>query len=95
MDSNPSQTSVSTLVVAKMHKEDQQATGDLKSLGVTSEERANPQLSSGISAFNLNKPIFLASFTIHSEFASGYDASADSIADANHGLSAHNDSIPQ
>nr|GEX40536.1 hypothetical protein [Tanacetum cinerariifolium] len=33
MDSNPSQTSASTIVVAEMHKEDQQATGDPKSLG--------------------------------------------------------------
>ncbi|GJS63917.1 hypothetical protein Tco_0678481 [Tanacetum coccineum] len=46
MDSNPSQTSASTLVVAKVHKEDQQATGGPTSLGVTSEARANPQLSS-------------------------------------------------
>ncbi|GKG16839.1 hypothetical protein Tco_0361796, partial [Tanacetum coccineum] len=29
-----------------MHKEDQQATGGPTSLGVTSEARANPQLSS-------------------------------------------------
>ncbi|GJX28444.1 hypothetical protein Tco_0236523, partial [Tanacetum coccineum] len=35
------------------------------------------------------------SFIIHSESASGYDASADSIAEANLGLSAPNDSIPQ
>ncbi|GJV84678.1 hypothetical protein Tco_1524576 [Tanacetum coccineum] len=47
MDSNPSQTSASTPVVAKMHKEDQQATGGPTSLGVTSEARSNPQLSSG------------------------------------------------
>nr|GEV89582.1 retrovirus-related Pol polyprotein from transposon TNT 1-94 [Tanacetum cinerariifolium] len=33
-------------MVSEMHKEDQQATGDPKSLGVTSEERANPLLSS-------------------------------------------------
>nr|GEV30636.1 hypothetical protein [Tanacetum cinerariifolium] len=50
MDSNPSQTSASTLVVAKIHKEDQQATRDPKSLGVISEESANPQLSSGYDA---------------------------------------------
>ncbi|GJS30911.1 hypothetical protein Tco_0491531 [Tanacetum coccineum] len=71
MDSNPSQTSASTLVVAKMHKEDQQAIGNPKYLGVTGEERANPQLSSG------------------------YDASADSTAKADLGLSAPNDFIPQ
>ncbi|GJX36921.1 hypothetical protein Tco_0248478 [Tanacetum coccineum] len=47
MDSNPSHTLASTLVVAEMHQEDKQATGDPKSLRVTSEERANPQLSSG------------------------------------------------
>ncbi|GKA13643.1 hypothetical protein Tco_0693289 [Tanacetum coccineum] len=57
MDSNPSQTSASTPVVAEMHKADQQATGGPTSLGVTSEERANPQLSCGMSAFNLNEPI--------------------------------------
>ncbi|GJT61110.1 hypothetical protein Tco_1004643 [Tanacetum coccineum] len=46
MDSKPSQTSTSTPVVTKMHKEDQQATGGPNSFGVTSEERAAPQLSS-------------------------------------------------
>ncbi|GJU55300.1 hypothetical protein Tco_1229014 [Tanacetum coccineum] len=56
-------------------------------LWVTSEERANPQLSSGMLAFNLNKPIFLASFILHSEFASGRDASADSITEADPGIS--------
>ncbi|GJZ87526.1 hypothetical protein Tco_0659136 [Tanacetum coccineum] len=35
-------TIASTLVVAEMHKEDQQATGGPTSLGVTSEARANP-----------------------------------------------------
>ncbi|GKE39958.1 hypothetical protein Tco_1463363 [Tanacetum coccineum] len=39
---------VSTPVDTGMHKEDQQATGGPTSLGVTSEARANPQLSSGI-----------------------------------------------
>ncbi|GJY62432.1 hypothetical protein Tco_0463089 [Tanacetum coccineum] len=69
------------------YKEDQQATGDPKSLGVTSEERANPQLSSGMLAFNLNKLIFSASFILHSEFASGRDASADSTTEADPGIS--------
>ncbi|GJU99025.1 hypothetical protein Tco_1328296 [Tanacetum coccineum] len=46
MDSNPSRPSVSTPVDIEMHKEDQQATGGPTSLGVTSEERAHPQLSS-------------------------------------------------
>ncbi|GKF68038.1 hypothetical protein Tco_0197717, partial [Tanacetum coccineum] len=64
---------------------DQQATGGPTSLGVTSEERANPQLSSGMLAFNLNKSIYLASFIIHSEFASGNDASAVSTAKADPG----------
>nr|GEV47022.1 hypothetical protein [Tanacetum cinerariifolium] len=47
MDSNPSRPSVSTPVDTEMHKEDQQATSGPTSLGVTSEERSNPQLSSG------------------------------------------------
>ncbi|GKA93765.1 hypothetical protein Tco_0815751 [Tanacetum coccineum] len=94
MDSNPSRPSVSTPVDTEMHKEDQQATGGPTSLGVTSEERANPQLSSGMSALNLNKPIFSASFIIHSESASGHDVSADFTAEADPGLSAPNDSIP-
>ncbi|GKC69476.1 hypothetical protein Tco_1115359 [Tanacetum coccineum] len=46
MDSNLSQPLVSTTVDPGMHKEDQQATGGPTSLGVTSEERSNPQLSS-------------------------------------------------
>nr|GEX27009.1 hypothetical protein [Tanacetum cinerariifolium] len=50
MESNPSQHSASTLVDTEMHKEDQQATGGPTSLGVTSEERANPQLSSEASS---------------------------------------------
>ncbi|GJS92196.1 hypothetical protein Tco_0774832 [Tanacetum coccineum] len=95
MDSNPSQPPVSTPVDTGMHKKDKQATGGPTSLGVTSEERANLQLSSGMSAFNLNKPIFSASFIIYSESASGCDASADSTAEVDPGLSAPNDSIPQ
>ncbi|GJU55785.1 hypothetical protein Tco_1229499 [Tanacetum coccineum] len=47
MNSNPSQPPVSTPVDTGMHKEDQQATGGPTSLGVTSEARSNPQLSSG------------------------------------------------
>ncbi|GKE11860.1 hypothetical protein Tco_1415411 [Tanacetum coccineum] len=78
MDSNPSQPPVSTPVDTGMHKEDQQATGGPTSLGVTSEAIANPQLSSGMSIFNLNEPIYSASFIIHSESASGNDASAAS-----------------
>ncbi|GJW52976.1 hypothetical protein Tco_0097061 [Tanacetum coccineum] len=95
IDSIPSQTSASTPVVAEMHNEDQQATGNPKSLGVIGEERSNPQLSSDMSAFNINEPIFSAYFIIHSESALGYDALADSTAKADHGLFAPNDSIPQ
>nr|GEZ86861.1 hypothetical protein [Tanacetum cinerariifolium] len=47
MDSNPSQPLVSIPMDTEMHKEDQQETGVPTSLEVTSEERANPQLSSG------------------------------------------------
>ncbi|GJY51719.1 hypothetical protein Tco_0442566 [Tanacetum coccineum] len=88
-------TSASTLVVAEMHKEDQQATGGPTSLGVTSEERADPQLSSGMSAFNLNEPIFSSSFIIHSESASGNDASVVSTAEFDPGKSAPSDFVPQ
>ncbi|GJX92350.1 hypothetical protein Tco_0345676 [Tanacetum coccineum] len=71
-----------------MHKEDQQATCSPTSLGVTSEAKANPQLSSDMLSFNLNKPIYLASFIIHSESASGNDASTASTAAADPGNSA-------
>nr|GFC47409.1 hypothetical protein [Tanacetum cinerariifolium] len=94
MDSNPSRPSVSTPEDTEMHKEDQQATCGPTSLGVTSEERSNPQLSSGMSALNLNKPIFSASFIIHSEAASKHDVSADFTAEADPGVSAPNNSIP-
>ncbi|GJY38878.1 hypothetical protein Tco_0425242 [Tanacetum coccineum] len=47
MDSNLSRPPISTHVDTGMHKEDQQATGGPTSLGVTSEEKANPQLSNG------------------------------------------------
>ncbi|GJZ14617.1 hypothetical protein Tco_0550294 [Tanacetum coccineum] len=95
MDSNPSQPPVSTLVDIGMHKEDQQATGGPTSLGVTSEARSNPQLSSGMSAFHLNKPIYSASFIIHSESASGNDASAVSTTEADPRIFAPSDFIPQ
>ncbi|GKC05796.1 hypothetical protein Tco_0997406 [Tanacetum coccineum] len=78
-----------------MHKEDQQATCGPNSLGVTSKERADPQLNSGMSAFNINKPIYSAFFIIHFESASGNDTSADSIAEADPGKSAPSDFIPQ
>ncbi|GJT36076.1 hypothetical protein Tco_0926495 [Tanacetum coccineum] len=79
----------------KRKEEDQQATGGPTSLGVTSEARANPQLTSGMSSFNLNKPIYLASFIIHSESASGNDASAISTAEVDLGKSAPSDFVPQ
>ncbi|GJX25306.1 retrovirus-related pol polyprotein from transposon TNT 1-94 [Tanacetum coccineum] len=48
MDSHLSQPLAPTLMVAEMHKEDLQAASDLTSLGVTSEEGADPQLGSGM-----------------------------------------------
>ncbi|GJX73505.1 hypothetical protein Tco_0312100 [Tanacetum coccineum] len=48
MDSNPNQPPVSTPVDTGMHKKDKQATSGPTSLGVTSEERANLQLNSGM-----------------------------------------------
>nr|GEV06838.1 hypothetical protein [Tanacetum cinerariifolium] len=72
-----------------------QATGGPTSLGVTSEARANPQLSSGMSSFNLNEPIYSTSFIIHSESASGNYASAASTAEADLGNSAPSDFVPQ
>nr|GEX03800.1 hypothetical protein [Tanacetum cinerariifolium] len=77
-----------------MYKEDRQATCGPTSLGVTSEARANPQLSSGMSSFNLNDHIYSASFIIHSESASRNDASA-STAKADPGNSAPSDFVPQ
>ncbi|GKD50791.1 hypothetical protein Tco_1279767 [Tanacetum coccineum] len=65
MDSNPSQTSASTLVVAEVHKEDQQATGGPTFLGVTSEARANPQLRVSFIARQVEKEE--ASITINLE----------------------------
>ncbi|GJS62488.1 hypothetical protein Tco_0657272 [Tanacetum coccineum] len=93
LDTNPSQPLASTPVVAGLHKEDQQATGGPISLGVTSEEGANLQLNSGMSAFIHHNPIYSAFTIIHSESASGCDVSADFIAEADPGKSAHNDSI--
>nr|GEV77101.1 hypothetical protein [Tanacetum cinerariifolium] len=95
MDSNPSQPSTSTLVVAELYKEDQQATGSLTSLGVTNEERAHPQLNSGMSASIYTKPIYSASTIIHSESASEHNVSAKSKAEVDSGLSAPKDSISQ
>ncbi|GJZ83532.1 hypothetical protein Tco_0648705 [Tanacetum coccineum] len=80
-DKNPSQPSVSTLVVIELHKEAQQATSGPASLGVIGKVKANPQLSSVKSTPN-HEPVFLASIIIHYEFASGHDASADSTTEA-------------
>ncbi|GKB08169.1 hypothetical protein Tco_0836453 [Tanacetum coccineum] len=95
MDSNLSQPLVSTPVDTGIHKEDQQATGGPTSLGVTNETRTNPQLSSGMSAFKLNEPIYLASFIIHFGSASGNDASAASTVEADPKNSAPSDFVPQ
>ncbi|GJU23499.1 hypothetical protein Tco_1156841 [Tanacetum coccineum] len=52
-------------------------------------------MSSGMLAFNLNKPIYLASFIIHSESASGDDALVVSTAEADPGKYAPSDFVPQ
>ncbi|GKA10059.1 hypothetical protein Tco_0689492 [Tanacetum coccineum] len=76
-------------------KEDQQAAGGPTSLGVTGEEGGDPQLSSGMPAFIHNKPVYSASFIIHSESTLGCDASADSTAKVDPEIPDPNDSIPQ
>ncbi|GJV14979.1 hypothetical protein Tco_1360302 [Tanacetum coccineum] len=90
-DFNPSEPPASTLVVDGIHKDALQATGGPTSLGVTSEVRADPQLISVVSA-STTKPVYSAFTILHSESASGYDASADSMAKTNPGKSAPNDS---
>ncbi|GJV93513.1 hypothetical protein Tco_1541326 [Tanacetum coccineum] len=82
IDTNLSQPLASTHVVAEMHKEDQQAAGGATYLGFTSEEGANPQLSSGLSAFIHNKPIYSVSTIIHSESASRCDANVSLCVDS-------------
>ncbi|GJY00661.1 hypothetical protein Tco_0358813 [Tanacetum coccineum] len=94
IDSNPSHTSASTLVVAKMHKEDQQVTSDPNSLGVTNEEGAHPQLSSGMSAFTNIEPVFSASYIFHHESAPRNDVSVDFIAEDDPEIFAPNYSVP-
>ncbi|GJX84903.1 hypothetical protein Tco_0335677 [Tanacetum coccineum] len=94
-DSNLSQPLVSIPVDTGMHKEDQQATGGPTSLGVIGKARANPQLSSGMSVFNLNKPIYSASFIIYSESALGNDALTVSTAEADPRNSTPSDFVPQ
>ncbi|GJV64186.1 hypothetical protein Tco_1475014 [Tanacetum coccineum] len=55
-----------------------------------------PILSSVVVCLHLIfiEPVYSTSFILHSESASGHDASADSTAEADPGLSAPNDSIP-
>ncbi|GJS19365.1 hypothetical protein Tco_0447997 [Tanacetum coccineum] len=69
--------------------------GDPTSLGVASEERAHPQLSSGMFAYYHYENIFLNSTTFHSDSASGYDALVDSTAKVDPEKPAPNDFIPQ
>ncbi|GKE42312.1 hypothetical protein Tco_1469596 [Tanacetum coccineum] len=95
MDSNPSQPSASTPVVDETHKEDQQATGGPPSLGVTSKEGADPQLSSGMSAFIHIEHVYSASFIFHSESASGCDVSVDFTTEADFRKFDPHNSIPQ
>nr|GEW75113.1 uncharacterized mitochondrial protein AtMg00810-like [Tanacetum cinerariifolium] len=64
-------------------------------LGVTSKARSKPQLSSDMSAFNLNEPIYSTSFIIHSESTSGNDASVISTTEVDLGIFAPTDFIPQ
>nr|GEX55641.1 hypothetical protein [Tanacetum cinerariifolium] len=94
MDKNSSQPLASTLVVAKMHKEAQQATSGPTSLGVTGEVRINPQLSSVV-LVSSTEHVFSTSTIIHSESASGHDASSDSTIEANPGKSAPKDLLSQ
>ncbi|GJZ76777.1 hypothetical protein Tco_0641449 [Tanacetum coccineum] len=93
-DLNPSQPSVSTLVVTEVHKGTPQATSDQMSLGLTGEEKAYSQLSSVVST-STTKPIDTTSVIIHSESASGGDALASLIVGADPGQSDPNKSLPQ
>ncbi|GJS89977.1 hypothetical protein Tco_0772613 [Tanacetum coccineum] len=65
-----SQPSVSTLVIAEMHKEAQQATSGLTSLEVTGEVRSDTQLNIVVLA-STTEPIFTTSTILHYEYASG------------------------
>ncbi|GKB02288.1 hypothetical protein Tco_0830377 [Tanacetum coccineum] len=89
-DSNQSQPPASTPVVAGIHKEALQATGDPASLGVSNEERANPQLISVMSA-STTMSVFSDSTILHSESTLGHKAPAASIAKADPRISAPND----
>ncbi|GJT63777.1 hypothetical protein Tco_1015257 [Tanacetum coccineum] len=91
-DLNPSQSPASTPMVARIHKEFQQATSGPTSLRVTGEEKANPQISSVVSASSSNH-VYSESTILHSESASRHDTSAASIAEADLEKSTPNDSL--
>ncbi|GJZ27685.1 hypothetical protein Tco_0572332 [Tanacetum coccineum] len=83
-----------TPVVGEMHKKVQQAAGGPTSLRATSKERAYPQLSSGMSAFILIKPVYSASFIF--TLSLHQDVMLQQILQlkTDPGLFAPNDSIP-
>ncbi|GJU64364.1 hypothetical protein Tco_1246199 [Tanacetum coccineum] len=93
-DKNPNQTSVSTHVVTRMHKEDLQVANVQNSLGGTGEVRFDLELSS-VESTSKKEPAFSASTIVHSESASGHDASAAFTTEANLGISAPKDSLSQ
>ncbi|GJT20088.1 retrovirus-related pol polyprotein from transposon TNT 1-94 [Tanacetum coccineum] len=71
-----------------------QATDSPTSLGVTSEVRVDPQLTSVVSA-TTTEPIFSASTIINSKSASEHDALTASTAEADSEKSTPNDSVSQ
>ncbi|GKB70020.1 hypothetical protein Tco_0931432 [Tanacetum coccineum] len=93
-DPNPSQPLASTPVVVRMHKEVQQLNSSPASLGVTSEDRANPQVSNVKSA-SYSEPVYSASTIVDFESASGHDALTDSTVEVDLGKFASNDSVSQ
>ncbi|GJW72828.1 hypothetical protein Tco_0132198 [Tanacetum coccineum] len=93
-DKNPNQPLVSIHVVTEMHKEASQTTHGQMSLGTTGEVKANPQLSSVVSAFT-SKLIVTISIIVHSESASRGDTSASLTAGADLVQSDPKESFPQ
>ncbi|GJS73139.1 hypothetical protein Tco_0705980 [Tanacetum coccineum] len=77
-----------------MHKEVQQPTSGPTSLGVTSEVRADPQLSSVVLA-SLTEPVFSASTIVHFKSASGHDASVNFTVEADPGKYVSKESLSQ
>ncbi|GKC89996.1 hypothetical protein Tco_1150645 [Tanacetum coccineum] len=73
-----------------LHKEALQAISGLTSLGVTSEVRADPQLSSVVSA-STTKPVYSTFSILHSESTLGHDALATFTAEVGLGITAPND----